>query len=257
MCLPEAALAAHSAEALTEARVESTEQRSLSNAEGGSVLKTNPCRRSSRPRTHVAREATIHDAKALSSLFQQDYVQSHRELHSGSISGSADGAEWEAALGAVDFEDVLAASSQPQRQRKERKAGRNQSGAADKSVRLLKCIERSSTNGCPVGYVLYELREKGPRTCRQKYCELVNIVVQESSRGNGAGRVLLDALQEDLAQSAPDHAADLRLYVAEQNCVPLNWYRRIGFRDAGWQTESIGGDTVRFIRMALKVPPAK
>eukprot|EP00440_Ansanella_granifera_P052636 gb/GFBE01057070.1/.p1 GENE.gb/GFBE01057070.1/~~gb/GFBE01057070.1/.p1 ORF type:complete len:236 (+),score=62.03 gb/GFBE01057070.1/:1-708(+) len=220
----------------------------------GDVAKTSPPKR--RPSgTFVAREATLRDAQALASLFRQDYVICHRGLHSGIPAGSAEISEWEAALGAVDFEEVLASPSQPSQPAQGKKKKGKQAAVAEKSIRLLKITEKQAgAAGSPVGYVLYELREKGPRTARQKYCELVNIVVQESSRGCGAGRILFDALRDDLAQTAPDHAADLRLYVAEHNLEPLNWYRRIGFQDAGWQNETIGGDMVRFIRMSLKAP---
>eukprot|EP00931_Biecheleriopsis_adriatica_P068250 TRINITY_DN42231_c0_g1_i1.p1 TRINITY_DN42231_c0_g1~~TRINITY_DN42231_c0_g1_i1.p1 ORF type:complete len:266 (+),score=59.07 TRINITY_DN42231_c0_g1_i1:93-800(+) len=231
-----------------EVAVEDLQQQKSSDAEKGSVLKSR-----SRPSFEV-RQAIANDAKALSSLYQQDYVDCHRGLHSDIPAGDAAVAEWEAALGAVDFDDVLAAPPQPLRQKIQPKAGRKQ--IPENSVRLLKCTARNSKSGTPVGYVLYEIREKGPRTARQRYCELVNIVVQESSRGCGAGRALFDALREDLVQTAPEHAGDLRLFVAERNLGPLEWYRRIGFRESGWQTETIGGSTVRFVRMAFKAPAA-
>jgi len=210
----------------------------------------------------VVQEASLSDAQALSKLFQQDYLEWHRGLHEEVPAGAAGQAEWEAALGAVDFEEVLSppASEPAGKAGKKKKAGKGRPAAtgAERTVRLLKCTERkTSGRSLLVGYVLYELREKGPRTARQKYCELVNIVVQSSSRGHGAGRVLFEGLRADLAASAPEFALDLRLYVAERNLAPTAWYRRMGFQDSGWQQEEIGGDKVCFKRMAFKAPPSK
>jgi len=141
-------------------------------------------------------------------------------------------------LGAIDFEAVISDLS----------SSRKRGGGA---VRLLKCVE-TAHRGSLVGYVLYELREKGTPRRRQRYCELVNIVVAAGHRSCGAGRLLFEALFEDLVCTAPVRAADLRLYVARSNTGPLEWYRRLGFRDVGRQTECIGGAQVDFLRMARR-----
>jgi len=173
------------------------------------------------------------DAAALTSLYEQDYLHAHRQMHEKSSAGASI-KEWQAALGPIDFSELLMNSSD--------------------EVRLLKleCID----DGCDpslVGYILYELREKGPRgKGRQRFCELVNIVVCSKHRGCGAGRLLFEALCSDVASNAPRHIGDLRLFVAERNADPRAWYTRLGFADAGWQTECVGGSEVRFLRMMFK-----
>jgi len=187
--------------------------------------------------------ATVADARALRELYMQDYVDCHRRVHPGAA-GAARAEAWETVLGAVDFEALL-----------EEVEGTRKSGGSHGSVRLLKCVATATSGAeahCIVGYVLYELREKGPSRRRQRYCELVNIVVRANWRGCGAGRRLFEALCEDLACTAPAQAGDLRLYVAERNVGPLAWYRRLGFQNAGWQSELVGDTTVRFLRMARR-----
>jgi ribosomal protein S18 acetylase RimI-like enzyme len=171
--------------------------------------------------------ATPDDASALAEMYERDYLQAHRSMHKKQASG-ATLQEWEVALGPINFHEVL-------------------SGALE-GVKLLKCTAQGSTT--PIGYILYEMREKGPRgKKRQRFCELVNIVVDSKHRGCGAGRLLFDALRMELASSNPAHAGDLRLFVAERNEGPLAWYRRLGFTDAGWQSESLGGSEIQFLRM--------
>jgi len=172
------------------------------------------------------------DAESLQYLYTQDYLQIHKQMHQ---KVDANMKEWEVALGPVDFAEVLRGN--------------------DKDVKLLKCIDNSSSSS-PVGYILYQLREKGPRGKRkQRYCELVNIVVHSDHRGCGAGRCLFEAFCEDVVSTAPGFAGDLRLYVAEHNSGPRAWYKRMGFKDAGWQTECLGGSQVRFQRMMYSPTP--
>mmetsp|Transcript_100176 Transcript_100176/g.311572 ORF Transcript_100176/g.311572 Transcript_100176/m.311572 type:complete len:255 (-) Transcript_100176:201-965(-) len=191
-----------------------------------------------KPRPAVVRrhfdvcEAAPSDAGTLSELYWEDYVTCHRRLHRGAASA----ADWEAALGPVDFENVI----------REAAGGRS-------SVRLLKCVDlKDQGPRSLVGYVLYELREKGPPHKRQRYCELVNIVVRSQHRGCGAGRLLFEALREDLVRTAPARAGDLRLFVDKSNAGPLEWYRRLGFQEAGKQSECVGGTQVNFLRMAKR-----
>lgn len=219
------------------------------------------------------------DVPELARLHAQDYVQCHRRLQGGAAS-KAPFAEWEEALGAIDFEDVVSClpdvnedgsgtevtfprmneARQDLRCGKKCKTVEHEKAAAPSTakVRLLKCVERSSIGSGGekqpklVGYVLYELREKGPRRSRQRYCELVNIVVRGEYRGCGAGRYLFEALRRDLEKTAVAEAGDLRLFVAERNIGPLAWYRRLGFVVAGSQTEHIGGVQVNFVRMVLR-----
>lgn len=174
------------------------------------------------------------DADVLADLYG-NYVGCHCSLHLDSASTSASVSQWEEALGFVDFPAVL-----------EEVAANGSSG----DVRLLKCVH----GGHCIGYVLYELRKKGPKSNRQHYCELVNIVVRPDRRSCGAGRRLFEALEQDLRRTAAKEAADLRLYVAERNTGPMAWYRRIGFVDAGWQVERVGGAPVRFLRMVRRQP---
>lgn len=172
------------------------------------------------------------DVGALELLHDQDYVQAHKRMHK-KPAANASTEEWETALGHVDFSALL----------------QTPGGCTAGTVRLLKCVE-DGRGPSPIGYVLYELREKGsPGKRRQSYCELVNIVVGSEHRGCGAGRILLDALRADLAATAPSRSEDVRLYVAERNAGPRAWYTRLGFTPAGWQTECIGGAEVRFLRM--------
>lgn len=189
---------------------------------------------------HVSKP-TLKDATALNCLYENDYVQCHRGLFDGSAA-SASMPEWKDALGDVDFRDVI------------------RDTLADKgtgSVRLLKCTVSSGSKLLdverPVGYVLYELRSKGPKKNRQRFCELVNIVVDDRYRGNGAGSVLLEALLDDLDKTAKAESGDVRLFVAEQNIAPANWYKRMGFAPSGFQNEKVGGDDVKFVRMIRKV----
>jgi len=189
----------------------------------------------------VVCKATARDVQALRKLYERDYVTCHRNCHPGAA-GAASEADWRSALGDADFEAVI-----------DEVASNNGAG----SVRLLKCVEVEGSgpqsHGKLVGYVLYELREKGSPRRRQRYCELVNIVVSEDHRGCGAGRRLFEALRSDLAGTASAaQAGDLRLYVAERNLGPLAWYRRMGFQDAGWQTERLNGAEVRFLRMTRR-----
>jgi len=173
------------------------------------------------------------DAAALASLYEEDYLQAHRHMHEKPAAGASI-EEWQAALGPIDFPDVLMSNSD--------------------EVRLLK-LQYIDDSGEPsvVGYILYELREKGPHgKRRQRFCELVNIVVHSKHRGCGAGRLLFEALCDDVASKAPSHMGDLRLFVAERNTAPRAWYKRLGFTDAGWETECVGGADVRFLRMMFK-----
>lgn len=190
-------------------------------------------------RAFVVTQAGPRDAAALSELYEQDYLEGHRQLHEGPA-GRACGEAWRSALGPIDFDAVLGEAA----------ANRNTG-----DVRLLKCVEVSS--GCVVGYVLYELREKGSKTRRQRFCELVNIVVRKDRQSCGAGRRLFEAVCADLSASATtrEQSADMRLFVAERNEKPLLWYRRLGFTPAGWQSEKLNSTEVKFMRMARRLTP--
>lgn len=191
----------------------------------------------------VVCQATPRDAAALTDLYERGYVTCHRNMHRGSAAcASLD--DWRNALGRMDFEEVLC------------EVFANK-GTGD--VRILKCAEEDAAGtpgrGRLVGYVLYELREKGPKTRRQRFCELVNIVVSAEHRGCGAGKKLFEALCADLASSAAVQATDIRLFVAERNAGPLAWYRRLGFENAGWQSEQLGSAEVKFLRMVRRTAP--
>jgi len=186
--------------------------------------------------TFVVGAATMSDVHELTGLFMKDYMECHRRMHAN-VRGTA--AEWLTALGEIDFEAVL----------------QEVSGGSGSSVRLLKCSKLGQDGvgtGAAAGYVLYELRTKGPPGRRRHYCELVNIVVSGDHQGCGAGRRLMEALHQDLAATATRQADDLRLYVAEKNAGPLAWYRRLGFQHVGWQSEVVGNVEVRFLRMAKR-----
>lgn len=195
-------------------------------------------------------------------MFRRDYLHRHQMLFSGGASEQAGDEAWETSLGKVDFESLLLGKSRQPRPPQKLVRGAKQKGAGGRSgnsnddrnqVNVLACVERGES-GALVGYVLYELREKGPASRRQQYCELVNIVVREQSRGLGAGRLLFEALEADLAQHAAGHASDLRLYVAERNEAPLAWYKRLGFKEAGHQWETIGEEPIHFYRLAWRRP---
>lgn len=183
--------------------------------------------------------AVVSDASELAKLYRQDYVWAHRETHFDTQAAEATLEEWEVALGSLDFRAVLVDAA------KATKRG------VVSDVRLLKCVDAGNARAV-VGYALYELREKGSAKRKQRYCELVNIVVSAAYRGFGVGRLLFDEIQADLACEAPSYAGDIRLYVAQRNELPLNWYRRLGFKDGGWQSENVAGTEVKFLRMVLK-----
>lgn len=182
----------------------------------------------------AVRVARAADVSAVLQLHDKDYVSAHQHMYAEAAELDASDDQWGEALGNVDFAEVV----------KGMKAG-------DEDVRLLVCVDRNKGSKV-VGYALCELRSKGPKKKKQLYCELVNIVVAKSHHGCGAGRYLFDAFVADVKQAAPGHADDLRLFVAEKNQRPLAWYRRLGFRDSGWQVENVGGAEVRFLRMIRK-----
>jgi ribosomal protein S18 acetylase RimI-like enzyme len=164
-------------------------------------------------------------------LHDRVYIGAHSRIYAEAAALEASDAEWGEALGNVDFKMVL----------KGMKAG-------EEDVRLLVCVDLSC--GTVVGYVLCELRSRGlKKKNKQLWYELVNIVVDEGYRGRGAGRHLFEAARADVKKSAPAHANDLRLFVAEKNEGPLGWYRRIGFKESGWQSETVGRAKVQFLRM--------
>jgi len=181
------------------------------------------------------------DVKMLKQLYNDDYVQAHRQMHPSAHAASI--ADWEAALGPVDFDAVI----------------RDQD-AAGGDVRLLKCVKDDSSappdEQPPMGYILYELRTKGtPGKRPQRYCEVVNVIVGKNQQGSGLGRLLYEEMLVDLEKTAKAHAGDVRLFVAKANARPLQWYRRLGFKDAGWQKECLGEIEVQFLRM-MRMPPA-
>jgi len=181
---------------------------------------------------------SLTDAAGLQQLYDDAYVKAHIQMHP-SVWG-ASRSDWEEALGPVDFEALM---------REQLK------GKAD--VRLLKCVETGDSvpidGQPPLGYILYEFRTKGsPGKKPQRYCEVVNVVVGKKHQGCGLGRLLFQEMEADIEQTFKSHKGDLRLFVAKANSRPLQWYRRLGFQDAGWQKESLGKAEVSFLRMTKK-----
>jgi ribosomal protein S18 acetylase RimI-like enzyme len=207
-------------------------------------------------------EPSLKDALQLAKLYKVDYVGIHSCVHSD-LDGvnQATFEEWEKALGPVDFNaviaDVAAAAGVQAKKVKSGKnaktgGGRGGKGRQEPVVGIFKCTEKQAPSGKQspvVGYILFELREKGSSTKRQQYCEIVNIVVSSHHRGLGAGRLLYEHLLRHLQECHPTHAKDMRLYVAERNDAPRAWYSRLGFRESGWQSEQVQGTEVKFVRM--------
>lgn len=185
---------------------------------------------------------SLQDVTGLQLLYNQEYVQAHIQMHP-SVTKTTSIADWEEALGHVDFEAIIRAQLK-----------------SPGDVRLLKCIQIAGSvppeEQPPLGYILYELRTKGsPGKKPQRYCEVVNVVVGKKQQGNGLGRLLFEEMVADIEKSARPHSGDLRLFVAKANVRPLDWYRRLSFQDAGWQKECVGGKTeVSFLRMTRKSP---
>jgi ribosomal protein S18 acetylase RimI-like enzyme len=175
------------------------------------------------------------DAAGLQQLYNDDYVKAHIQMHP--FVWGASTSDWEEALGPVDFEALIRDRS--------------------KDVRLLKCVEAEDSvpmeERPPLGYILYEFRTKGsPGKKPQRYCEVVNVVVGKAHQGSGLGRLLFQEMEADIEQSFKSHKGDLRLFVAKANARPMQWYRRLGFQDVGWQKESLGRAEVPFLRMTKK-----
>lgn len=181
---------------------------------------------------------SLTDATGLQQLYNDAYIKAHIQMHP-SVRGAST-SDWEEALGPVDFEALMRDQSK---------------GKAD--VRLLKCVEAGDSvpmeERPPLGYILYEIRTKGsPGKRPQRYCEVVNVVVGKTHQGCGLGRLLFQEMEADIDQTFKSHKGDLRLFVAKANSRPLQWYRRLGFQDAGWQKESLGKAEVPFLRMTKK-----
>jgi len=203
------------------------------------------------------------DASEVQTLYAE-YVGAHLRCYSDQI-GTQDASfeDWSKALCAISFDEVLsdikasrAVAQQTLRATEPPAVAANK--AAPKSRPLagpvpgvLKCTQRGAAECAQpvVGYLLYELREKGEKKKRQRFCEIVNLVVSSSHRGLGAGNLLMKGLLDHLGLAAMPHAQDLRLFVAAENKVPRAWYSRMGFREAGFQPEKVNGETVGFIRM--------
>jgi len=189
------------------------------------------------------RPALRQDVLDLGRLHEEDYVEVHRDMHRRMFQGalprhSASMDDWKEALGPIDFEDVLTDLVR----------------LGDKSeVRVLICVDEACEESVVVGYILFELRQKGRGKARQRYCEVVNVVVAKGHRGRGAGRLLFEAMLSDLSRTAPAFSADVRLFVAQENEVPMNWYTRLGFKTGGMQSEKIAGVGVPFVRMIRRL----
>lgn len=191
--------------------------------------------------------ASLADVKQLTELYDKDYVATHMRLH-GEREGSCQTSlmDWEKALGEVDFDAVITdiAESKTTKPKKGKSKAKT-----EPIIGLLKCTHKEAQYGkssVVVGYLLYELRVNQKK---QKFCEIVNVVVSSEYRNLGAGRLLYDHLKHYLHENHPAFATDLRLYVAEFNQAPRSWYLRLGFKDSGCQVEKIQGDNVKFLRM--------
>lgn len=186
---------------------------------------------------------SVTDVTGLRQLYKEDYVQAHMWMHPGVRGASF--SDWEEALGPVDFDTVIQTQCK-----------------ARGDVRLLKCVEVvgsvSPEEQLPMGYILYELRAKGSPTKKpQRYCEVVNVVVAKKHQGSGLGRLLFEEMVTDIEKNTKQYSGDLRLFVAKANVRPLEWYKRLGFEDAGWQKENLGKTEVPFLRMTRKAPLKK
>lgn len=206
----------------------------------GAVNTCSACKPSKSQCSYAVCAPLLGDVLSLQQLYNEDYVQAHIKMHPSASKGVSVG-DWEEALGHVDFEAVIRAQSK-----------------APEDVRLLKCVQIDGSvpleQRPPLGYILYELRTKGsPGKKPQRYCEVVNVVVGHKQQGNGLGRLLFEEMVADIEKSTKSHCGDLRLFVAKENARPLEWYRRLDFKDAGWQKECLGGKSdVLFVRMTRK-----
>eukprot|EP00403_Amphidinium_massartii_P030762 CAMPEP_0178396642 /NCGR_PEP_ID=MMETSP0689_2-20121128/13833_1 /TAXON_ID=160604 /ORGANISM="Amphidinium massartii, Strain CS-259" /LENGTH=253 /DNA_ID=CAMNT_0020017321 /DNA_START=26 /DNA_END=784 /DNA_ORIENTATION=+ len=182
--------------------------------------------------------AAVTDASDVQSLYSE-YVQAHVNCYAAHPNmGDVSFEEWAKALSAISFDQVLsdiqgsaAAVQQSQSAPQSPTATGKKAGSqkkrplAEPVPGVLKCIARGATpaDTSVVGYLLYELREKGEKKKKQRFCEIVNLVVSESHRGHGAGNLLLQGLTDYLEAAAVPHAGDLRLFVAAGNKVPREW----------------------------------
>lgn len=211
----------------------------------GAAKTDSACKHSQSRASYAVCAPLLGDVTSLQQLYDQDYVQAHIKMHPSVGKGVSVG-DWEEALGPVDFEAVICAQTK-----------------TPGDVRLLKCVQIADSvppeEQAPLGYILYELRAKGsPGKKPQRYCEIVNVVVGHKQQGGGLGRLLFEEMVADIEKSAKSHCGDLRLFVAKENARPLEWYRRLGFQDAGWQKECLGGKSdVSFLRMTRKSSSAK
>jgi len=78
-----------------------------------------------------------------------------------------------------------------------------------------------------VGVALAQLMDETSPVCHaMKLCRLNTIVVDETARGAGVGRALIEAVEVYARESG---AADIRLSVADFNEAAIAVYRRMGY----------------------------
>lgn len=83
-------------------------------------------------------------------------------------------------------------------------------------------------SGQVIGVAIAELMdEKSPNCHPMKVCRLNSIVVGEAARGTGAGRSLIEAV-EDFARGS--HVSDIRLAVADFNESAIGVYEHMGYK---------------------------
>mmetsp|Transcript_56375 Transcript_56375/g.126791 ORF Transcript_56375/g.126791 Transcript_56375/m.126791 type:complete len:211 (-) Transcript_56375:301-933(-) len=136
------------------------------------------------------------DASEVQSLYAE-YVGVHQECYSGHpVTETASFEDWAKALSAISFDEVLttiqasvaesplSATDQPTAVAANKAAPKKRL-PAEPVPGVLKCTQRGAQDRAQsvVGYLLYELREKGEKKKKQRFCEIVNLVVSSHHRG--------------------------------------------------------------------------